>query len=110
MTDIQPPQDDIQTAQDKIIRAFQFFEDWMERYQYLIDLGRKLPSFPEVAKTDHNRLWGCQSLVWFIFKKEDGRLYFQAVSVTVSIWPNSYAAVATCYCLMSRPMTWMSKL
>ncbi|MDX1656398.1 MAG: SufE family protein [Candidatus Competibacteraceae bacterium] len=80
MNDVQTPQEDIQAAQDKIIRAFQFFEDWMERYQYLIDLGRKLPPFPEEAKTDDNRLWGCQSLVWFIFQQRDERLHFQAVS------------------------------
>ena len=50
-------------AQAAIAEEFAFFGDWSERYQYLIDLGRKLPPFPDAWKTDEHRLLGCQSMV-----------------------------------------------
>ena len=50
-------------AQAAIRDEFAFFGDWSERYQYLIDLGRKLPPFPDEAKTEEHRLLGCQSMV-----------------------------------------------
>ena len=53
-------------AQGAIRDEFAFFGDWSERYQYLIDLGRKLPPFPEDWKTEDNRLHGCQSMVWIV--------------------------------------------
>ena len=52
----------------------------MDRYQYLIDMGRRLPDFPEELKTDENRIRGCQSQVWFVAKEQDGRLHFEAIS------------------------------
>ncbi len=67
-------------AQQEIIEEFSFFDDWMDRYQYLIDLGRKLPEFPERAKVEENRLHGCQSQVWMLVDCDQGRLNFQAVS------------------------------
>jgi cysteine desulfuration protein SufE len=73
-------QNDIQLAQDELIADFEMFEDWMDRYQYLIDLGRRLPEFPEEFKTEENRIRGCQSQVWFVPENVDGRLNFQAVS------------------------------
>ena len=71
---------EIQVAQDDLIADFDLFEDWMDRYQYLIDLGRRLPVFPESLKTDENRIRGCQSQVWFVAEEIDGRLRFQAIS------------------------------
>ncbi len=71
---------EIRVAQDDLIADFDLFEDWMDRYQYLIDLGRRLPDFPEESKTDENRIRGCQSQVWFVAESKDGRLYFQAIS------------------------------
>ncbi|MCH8248369.1 MAG: SufE family protein [Proteobacteria bacterium] len=56
------------------------FEDWMDRYQYLIDLGRRLPKFPETLQTEDNRIRGCQSQVWFVADQKDGRLQFRAIS------------------------------
>ena len=53
-------------AQQAIAEEFAFFSDWSERYQYLIDLGRKLPPFPGSCKTDEHRLHGCQSIVWIV--------------------------------------------
>ncbi|WIX25157.1 SufE family protein [Xanthomonas arboricola pv. corylina] len=67
-------------AQAAIAEEFSFFGDWSERYQYLIDLGRKLPSFPEQWKTEEHRLHGCQSMVWIVPEGNAERLDFHAVS------------------------------
>lgn len=67
-------------AQQAIADEFAFFGDWSERYQYLIDLGRKLPAFPDEAKTEQHRLHGCQSMVWIVPKGDASRLDFRAVS------------------------------
>ena len=67
-------------AQAAIGEEFAFFGDWSERYQYLIDLGRKLPPFPEGWKTEEHRLHGCQSMVWIVPNGDARRLDFQAIS------------------------------
>jgi cysteine desulfuration protein SufE len=67
-------------AQQAIKEEFAFFGDWSERYQYLIDLGRKLPNFPEQWKREEHRLLGCQSLVWIVPQGDAQRLDFHAVS------------------------------
>ena len=67
-------------AQQAIAEEFAFFGDWSERYQYLIDLGRKLPDFPEEWKTEEHRLHGCQSMVWIVPDGDAGRLDFRAIS------------------------------
>ena len=67
-------------AQAAIKDEFAFFSDWAERYQYLIDLGRKLPAFPEEWKTEEHRLLGCQSLVWIVPEGNAQRLDFHAIS------------------------------
>ncbi|MCW5582134.1 MAG: SufE family protein [Luteimonas sp.] len=67
-------------AQQAIREEFAFFGDWSERYQYLIDLGRKLPPFPDAWKTEEHRLLGCQSLVWIVPEGDAGRLDFRAAS------------------------------
>ncbi len=67
-------------AQAAIAEEFSFFGDWSERYQYLIDLGRKLPSFPEAWKTEEHRLHGCQSMVWIVPEGNAQRLDFHAIS------------------------------
>lgn len=71
---------DVQTAQQEIVDEFSLFEDWMDRYQYIIDLGRRLPDFPDELRTEENRIRGCQSQVWFVAEQKDGKLYFQAIS------------------------------
>lgn len=71
---------DIVEAQKELIADFELFEDWMDRYQYLIDLGRRLPDFPEELRTEENRIRGCQSQVWFVAEKKDDRLEFRAIS------------------------------
>ena len=67
-------------AQAAIKEEFAFFSDWAERYQYLIDLGRKLPPFPDAWKTEEHRLLGCQSMVWIVPQGSAQRLDFQAAS------------------------------
>lgn len=67
-------------AQAAIIDEFAFFADWSERYQYLIDLGKRLPPMPDSEKTETNRLHGCQSKVWIVPRTEHGKLYFSAAS------------------------------
>ena len=67
-------------AQAAIAEEFAFFGDWSERYQYLIDLGRKLPAFPESWKTEEHRLHGCQSMVWIVPSGDAARLDFAAIS------------------------------
>ena len=71
---------EVQAAQQDVIDEFSFFDDWMDRYQYLIDLGRRLPEFPDALRTEENRIRGCQSQVWFVAEKKDERLEFQAIS------------------------------
>ena len=67
-------------AQQELIADFELFEDWMDRYQYIIDLGRRLPDFPEELRVEENRIRGCQSQVWFVAEQADGRLNFRAIS------------------------------
>ena len=71
---------EVRQAQDEVVEEFAFFDDWMDRYQYLIDMGRKLPEFPEAERIDANKIRGCQSQVWFVAEREDGRLRFRAIS------------------------------
>ena len=67
-------------AQQDIIDEFAFFGDWTERYQYLIDLGKQLPPFPEDLKTEAYRVHGCQSMVWLVPEGDAARMHFQAAS------------------------------
>jgi cysteine desulfuration protein SufE len=71
---------EVQLAQDEVVAEFAFFEDWMDRYQYLIDLGRRLPALADTELVAENKIKGCQSQVWFVAEQRDGRLYFRAIS------------------------------
>ena len=72
---------EVATAQRELVEEFAFFDNWMDRYQYLIDLGRRLPEFPDELRNDEHRIKGCQSQVWFAASKSDnGRLDFRAIS------------------------------
>ena len=71
---------EVAAAQEELIEEFKFFDNWMDRYQYLIDLGRRLPEFPEADRIDANKIRGCQSQVWFVASERDGRLEFRAIS------------------------------
>ena len=67
-------------TENEIISEFSMFDDWLDKYEYIIDLGKSLDSFPESSKTDEKLIKGCQSRVWLDWKTEDGKLYFQADS------------------------------
>lgn len=77
---LSPDEADSASAQSAIAEEFAFFADWSERYQYLIDLGRRLPAFPEDWKNDTHRLTGCQSMVWIVAQGDAERLAFAAAS------------------------------
>jgi len=67
-------------AQREIAEEFAFFGDWTERYQYLIDLGKQLPTFPDEWKTEEYRVHGCQSMVWLVPGGDAARMHFDAIS------------------------------
>jgi cysteine desulfuration protein SufE len=67
-------------AQAAIAEEFGFFSDWTERYQYLIDLSRKLPPFPDDQRNETNKVVGCQSQVWLVASGDTKQLHFDAIS------------------------------
>ncbi len=71
---------EVLAAQQELIEEFSYFDNWIDRYQYIIDLGRRLPDFPESEMTEANKIKGCQSQVWFVASKDDDRLRFRAIS------------------------------
>lgn len=71
---------EIKDIEQEIIDEFSLFTDWMEKYEYLIDLGKSLPLPEEADKTDENLIEGCQSRVWLTCSMVDGRLNFKADS------------------------------
>lgn len=70
----------IKEIQDEIIDEFSMFDDWEERYQYVIDLGKTLPLVDEQYKTEENIIKGCQSKVWLHGEQQDGKVVFTADS------------------------------
>jgi cysteine desulfuration protein SufE len=70
----------IQEEQERIIEDFALFDDWMDKYEYLIQLGKELPLIEEQYKTRDNLIKGCQSKVWLHADYRDGKLYFTADS------------------------------
>jgi len=71
---------EIEQAQDELIEEFQLFDNWIDRYQYIIDLGKKLPEFPDEWRTEENRIHGCQAQVWLKTERHDQCLEFRAIS------------------------------
>ena len=67
-------------AQQAIIDELGFFDDWSDRYRYLIDMGRALPAFPSEFQVDANLIDGCQSQVWMVADGDAAEVSFQAVS------------------------------
>ena len=70
----------LQEIQTEVVDDFSMYDEWLDKYEYLIDLGRRLEPFPEELKTDDRLIKGCQSRVWLDAREEDGRLYFRADS------------------------------
>ena len=72
----------ITKIQNDIIEEFSVFEDWMEKYEYMIELGKSLPVIDQIHKTEQNIIKGCQSKVWLSYKVKDGKLFFSGDSNT----------------------------
>lgn len=70
----------IKDIQEEIIDEFAMFEDWMQRYEYMIELGKSLPLIDEQYKTDENLIKGCQSKVWVHAELKDNKIVFTADS------------------------------
>jgi cysteine desulfuration protein SufE len=73
----------IQETQDEIIADFELFGDWMDKYEYIIQLGKELPMIEAQYKVDDNLIRGCQSRVWLHTEFRDGKLFFTADSDAV---------------------------
>lgn len=70
----------IKEIQEEIIDEFEMFEDWMERYEHLIELGKSLPIIDEQYKVDENTIKGCQSKVWLHSDFQNGKIHYSADS------------------------------
>ena len=70
----------LQEAKAEVIDDFSMYDEWLDKYEYLIDLGKKLETYPEEAKVDEKLIKGCQSRVWLDWELRDGRLFFTADS------------------------------
>lgn len=70
----------IHDIQDQVIEDFALFDDWADKYEYIIELGKTLPPMDERYKTEENRIHGCQSRVWLHASKDNGLLKFEADS------------------------------
>lgn len=75
-----PQEPSAAAAAQAIVEEFALFSDWSERYQYLIDLGKKLPDLPDAMKTEEHRVHGCQSLVWMLSEGDATRIDIRAIS------------------------------
>jgi cysteine desulfuration protein SufE len=75
----------INEKQDQVIDEFALFDDWADKYEYIIDLGKKLPPLDDQYKTDDNRIKGCQSTVWLHAETEGNRLMFESDSEAVIV-------------------------
>jgi cysteine desulfuration protein SufE len=73
----------IQQIQEEIVDEFSMFDDWMERYEYIIELGKSLPLINEDFKTEENIIKGCQSKVWVHGEENDGKVVFTSDSDAV---------------------------
>ena len=70
----------LEQAENEVVETFSMYEDWLDKYEYLIDLGKNLEPYPEEKKTDDRLIKGCQSRVWLDYRMDGGRLYFNADS------------------------------
>ena len=75
----------INEIQDEIIEEFEAFDDWLERYELIIDYGKGLPPMPEADKNDRNLIDGCQSKVWFTAELQDGKLVYTGDSDAILV-------------------------
>ena len=75
----------IKEVEDEIIEAFSWFETWEEKYEYIIELGKKLPALEEKYKLEENIIKGCQSTVWLVADFRDGKIFYEADSDAIIV-------------------------
>jgi cysteine desulfuration protein SufE len=75
----------IEEIEKEIAEEFSLFDSWDDKYEYIIDLGKKLPPLDEKHKVDENRVRGCQSTVWLVAEYRDGRVFYEAESDAVIV-------------------------
>ena len=66
----------LKEAEEEVVDSFSMYDEWLDKYEYLIDLGKNLPPYPEELKTEDRLIKGCQSRVWLNYEVKDGHLYF----------------------------------
>ena len=75
----------IEEIENEIVEEFSLFDSWDDKYEYIIDLGKKLPPLDEQFKKDENKVRGCQSTVWLVADYKDGRIFYKAESDAVIV-------------------------
>ena len=75
----------IAQTEEEIIEAFSLFDTWEEKYEYIIDLGKKLPILDDKYKLEENKIKGCQSSVWLVANYDEGKIFFYADSDAVIV-------------------------
>ena len=78
-------QKSIGDIEKEIVEEFSLFDSWDDKYEYIIDLGKKLPALEDVYKKDENKVRGCQSTVWLVAEYRDGRIFYKAESDAVIV-------------------------
>lgn len=76
---------DINDIQDELIEEFSSFDDWMDRYSLIIEMGNSLPPFPAADRTEQNLIDGCQSKVWFTAHMDDGKVIYHGDSDAILV-------------------------
>ncbi len=75
----------IEATENEIVEEFSLFDSWDDKYEYIIDLGKRLPSLDDQYKKDENRVRGCQSTVWLTADYENGKIFYKADSDAVIV-------------------------
>ena len=70
----------LKEAENAVIEEFSMYDEWLDKYEYLIELGKALKDYPESSKTDDRLIKGCQSRVWLDYEMRDGKIWFNADS------------------------------
>ena len=70
----------LKESEDEVVDSFSMYDEWLDKYEYLIDLGKNLAPYPDSSKTDDRLIKGCQSRVWLDYQMKDGKLWFTADS------------------------------
>jgi cysteine desulfuration protein SufE len=95
-------ENNLKEAQDEVVDQFSMFDEWLDKYEYLIDLGKNLEAYPESSKTDDKLIRGCQSRVWLDYNIKDNKIFFTAdsdaiitkgiISLLISVYSGRSAA------------------